>query len=187
MKKYWRFKLDNPVDIAIACNYIDQHFPDRYGECVPAQDWSWFGKTAEQQIHYADRTYSRQIVFDSINKRWLLDGNITERMAKELNNLLKYESYWNWEYIAQYKGPARNIPADQLYEEHMGQARKECTISPVILSLVERTVKLELIEHNEEVNKYNNHQRQLRTERDDSNRRNWQGDVLPYYKKKGYN
>ncbi|ATI17838.1 hypothetical protein [Aeromonas phage AS-yj] len=174
--KYWCFRLSHPVDIAIACDYVNKKFPDRIGN-VPAQCWSWLNKTSEQQIHYSDRHSSNMIVFDPVNKCWLLQSNSSYEVNRHMKSVAGH--YANMSNVA---NGYCDIPFDDLYENHMDNARKECTIPDSTLSTLVRVANLELDMHNQEVRAYHNRQCELRAERDSSKMRNWNGDLLKIYR-----
>jgi len=174
--KYWCFRISHPVDIAIACDYVDKKIPDRTGS-IPSQCWSWLGKTAEQQIHYSDRTYSRMLVFAPVNKCWLLGGNKSYEVMQRMKSMVGNNS----DLIHLANGYC-DVPFDSLYERHMDKARDECTMSHQTLSTLRRVADLELDMHNREVRAYHIRQNELRAERQNSLMRNWNGDLLREYR-----
>jgi len=182
MINYWSFSIKHPVDVTIACLYIDKHFPDRIGN-APAPCWSWLGKTAEQQIHYSDRTPTCRIVFDTTNKCWLLSSNITRDVLYTLEKL--FDRSIDWTNVARRSGKISKMPLGDVYEDHMQLAHSECTLPSYMIDVLRRTADVELREHNQEACEYRKRQKQLSEQYEDSRKRNFQGDLLPYHKKYG--
>lgn len=165
-KKYLRFRISHPVDIEIACNYVDNNFKDRVG-ARPSADWSWLGKTSEQLIHYRDRSYGC-IVFDTENCTWVLRGNLTRQYKVKFSKDFKCsESDCTTNNITWYHGPITAIPFNVLYDnDAMDTAKRECTLPSSTLSLLKRVADLELAEHLNQVSKYNKKQQELRAEQE---------------------
>lgn len=148
-QKLWHFKIKTPVDILIACDFVDKNFPDRVGK-EPAQCWSWLDMTADFRFEYPDRPKNYSIVFDPKMKCWIISSNWNadwnHRFKELFGENVGYRSITNLAMNRKFEDSF-----DSFYEEKMEESKSECSLTSSALSLAERVAALELRAHDEEL------------------------------------
>ncbi len=145
--KLWYFSLTHPVDILIACDYVNKQYPDKTGS-EPSVSWTWLDKDAYSRFHYSDRVSIPSIVFDPVLKFWMLNSN-----AKSCNNfdfnqriLNLFGSNPHPSGINSPKTCLLRHKFDECYVNKMDEARRECSLPQYMLDMASRVADIELRE-----------------------------------------
>jgi hypothetical protein len=160
--KLWHFKIKHPVDILIACNYINKKFPNRVGK-EPAVCWSWLDMTAHFRFHYSNRPKNYSIVFDPKMQCWIIESNVRTDWYSRFLKLFGKDTHWmSVSNLAMNRDLQRYF--SDFYEEKMEECRAECDLHPALISTARRVADMELKQHDAELRAMYNREKELQRE-----------------------